>query len=81
MNNIPEGYTYQRCDQYTKEEFLKMFTRPGCKNPSDGVLKYVEDHPKKFYNTDDTIEIHHLSNPVNSLPGGTTKKYWYPYDN
>jgi len=75
MRNIPEGYTYKRCDQYTKEEFLKLYINPGCKNPSKDALKYVTENPKEVYNTDDIIAVHQLKNPVGSLQGGTTKRY------
>lgn len=70
-----EGYTYQRCDRYTVEEFKTIFTQKGCKVPSRNCLEYIAQNPKKIYNTDDEIAVIHMTNPVGRLPRGTTKCY------
>lgn len=80
MKDIPDGYTYKRCDIYTKEEFLNMYSGKAIR---DICEKYIEDNPKENYTTDDEIAIHKIldSRIVNPLEGGrkTTKRYKY-YD-
>ena len=75
---VPEGYTYQRCDQMTSAEFIKSF-------PDDYLLRghakaYVSDNQKATYSIDDQIEVWHMLNTIPPLPGGTTKIYEDPRD-
>lgn len=78
MTNIPEGYTYRRCDQYSADEFLGMFQSDGMR---EIVAAYIKDNPKDIYNTDDEITVHHIHDGlvVNSLNDivhrNTTKQY------
>lgn len=75
MLDIPEGYTYQRCDQYTAEEFIAMYQ---SKDSKERCIQYVKDNPKPFYNTDDEIEMHKPCRDavVNGLGHRkTTKRY------
>jgi len=57
MLDIPEGYTYVRCDQHSGKEFLKMCTKKGHK---DVCEEYMKVNPKDIYNTDDEIAVHQL---------------------
>lgn len=81
MNGIPEGYTYKRCDQYNKEEFLGMFQSEGMRRI---VSEYIRNNPKDTYNTDDEIAVHQIHDGivVNSMNDvehrKTTKRYHYP---
>ena len=78
MNNILEGYTYKRCDQYSKEEFINMFQSGDMRRI---VIEYVENNPKDVYNTDDEIAVHQIHDGlvVKSLNDvahrNTTKQY------
>lgn len=78
MNDIPEGYTYTRCDQYTAEEFAGMFK---SKDVHKIAEDYVKEYPKEMYNTDDEIAIHNIlrERDVTSLmktrQRNTTKRY------
>lgn len=57
MLDIPEGYTYVRCDQYKAEDFAKMYRKGYMR---DACLEYMKEHPKDIYNTDDEIAIHQI---------------------
>jgi len=78
MPAIPEGYTYKRCDLYSKDEFLDMYTSNDMRRI---VTEYIKDNPKDIYNTDDEIAVHHIHDGlvVNSLNDvvhrNTTKQY------
>lgn len=80
MANIPEGYTYTRCDQYTADEFLGMFQSDSMRRI---VGDYIQTHPKDRYNTDDEIAVHQIHDGLvaNSLHdvthSNTTKRYRY----
>lgn len=80
---IPEGYTFERCDQYTKEEFLKRF-KANC--AFEVYKEYVEANPKEYYDTDDEIAVHNIiagrSVPglIHGLNRFTTKRNWYHGD-
>lgn len=86
MLNIPEGYTYIRCDQYTPEEFKQQYTNDKG-HVSLNCIEYMLRNPKNIYNTDDMIAIHNMSleHEVGSmlhLTGkNTTKRYRYGSDN
>lgn len=75
---IPDGYSYTRCDSYTRDEFLAKY---GEEKQADICKKYVEKNPKDCYTTDDEIAIHEMLKEriVNSLAEGfgghTTKRY------
>ena len=45
-----------RCDRYSRDEFLRMFTNPKGE-VSAKALEYVDQHPKDVYDTDDEIAI------------------------
>lgn len=81
MPAIPEGYTYKRCDQYNKDEFLDMYK---SKDMRKIVEEYVTSNLKDLYNTDDEIAVHQIHNDrtVNSMNNvenrRTTKRYHYP---
>lgn len=81
MKDIPEGYTYMRCDQYTAEEFIKNYSNKAAK---EIVREYTQEHPKEFYNTDDEIAVHQMmkERSVVSLKETHgrpyTKRYKYP---
>lgn len=81
MPAIPEGYTYKRCDQYNKEEFLGMFQSGGMRKI---VSEYIRNNPKETYNTDDEIAVRQIHDGmvVNSMNDvehrKTTKRYNYP---
>jgi len=83
MPAIPEGYTYKRCDEYSKDEFLGMYK---SKDMHRIVEDYVKSHPKDIYNTDDEIAVHQIHNDrsVNSMYDvehkRTTKRYHYSYN-
>jgi len=78
MNDIPEGYTYKRCDQYSKEEFLGMFQSEGMRRI---VSEYIKNNPKDTYNTDDEIAVHQIHDGLvvkslnNVVHRNTTKQY------
>lgn len=78
MNDIPEGYTYTRCDQYTAEEFVGMFK---SKDVHKIAEEYVQEHPKEIYNTDDEIAIHdilkgrYVTSLMKTRQRNTTKRY------
>lgn len=76
---IPEGYTYTRCDIYTKDDFLDKYK--SNKNFAD-VLKYVEENDKNEYNVDDEIAIQNIwdSRIVRSLGKASSKLYYYASD-
>ena len=76
MTDIPEGYTYIRCDRYSREEFLRQF---GVGHNYKICKEYVDAHPKEFYTTDDEIALKDLrkERSVTGIPGKTTKKYSY----
>ncbi len=78
--NIPEGWTYTRCDRYTKEEFKARYRQH---LRVDIIEKYIEDNPKEYYDTDDEIAVHYILQE-RSVPGllhgqnrNTTKRTWY----
>lgn len=81
MANIPEGYTYTRCDQYSADEFLGMFQSNDMRRI---VTEYIKDNPKDIYNTDDEIAVHQIHDGlvVNSMNDvehrSTSKRYHYP---
>lgn len=83
MNNIPEGYTYKRCDQYSVDEFLGMFK---SKDMRRIVEEYIRENPKEVYNTDDEIAVHQIHNgrSANSMHDVehrcTTKRYHHEYN-
>ena len=83
--NIPEGYTYTRCDRYTPEQFADMYRNDRGK-VSKKCQEYMANNPKRTYNTDDVIAIHciGLEREVGSmyeLTGKTsTKRYDYDHD-
>ena len=61
---IPEGYTYTRCDKYSAEELIAACShtdefsfcpRKDHRNPH--AVAYVKEHRKKVYTTEDVIEI------------------------
>ena len=54
---IPDGYSYTRCDSYTRDEFLAKY---GEEKQADICKKYVEKNPKDCYTTDDEIAIHEM---------------------
>lgn len=76
--DIPEGYTYIRCDRYSPKEFLEKYkdkeTEKVCK-------EYIAEHKKEYYDTDDEIAIHFLygnrrvNSLSNTLHSRTTKRY------
>ncbi len=78
MVDIPEGYTYTRCDQYSADEFMGMFQSESMRKI---VEAYIEDNPKDIYNTDDEIAVHQIHDGlvVKSLNDvvhrNTTKQY------
>lgn len=78
MNDIPEGYKYIRCDQYSPEAFLELYR---SKEMRKVCQEYIQAHPKEIYTTDDQIAIHGLvrDRRANSLQLGfgrtTTKRY------
>ena len=82
MRAIPEGYTYVRCDQYTPEEFIRMYTNDKGEI-SEYCLEYMRDNPKDIYNTDDQIAIrmNARERDVGSIIAftgkNTTKRYHY----
>ena len=78
--NIPAGWTYTRCDRYTKDEFR---ARHRQHLRVDIIEKYIEDNPKEYYDTDDEIAIHYILQE-RTVPGllhgqnrKTTKRTWY----
>lgn len=80
MKDIPEGYTYTRCDQYSAEEFLEHYTSDRMR---ELCTEYIRDNPKEVYNTDDEIELHKIL-AARETPGllhamnrCTTKRTWY----
>ena len=74
MTDIPDGYSYIRCDRYKPEDFTKMY-REGYMR--DVCEEYVRKHPKEWYDTNDEIAIHTIleSRRVNRLLRHTTKRY------
>ena len=78
--DIPEGYTYKRCDQYSAKEFLKMFQG---KKAKETAQNYLNEHPKEVYDTDDEIAVLDIlkSRVVQSLSSTrhswTTKRTYY----
>jgi len=82
MLDIPEGYTYTRCDQYSADEFMAMFKNDSMRRI---VWEYIQAHPKDRYNTDDEIAVHqiHDDRTVNSMQDvehrTTTKRYSHEY--
>lgn len=61
---IPEGYTYIRCDKYSAEELIaacshtdefSFCTRKQYRNPH--AVAYVKEVKKKVYTTEDVIEV------------------------
>jgi hypothetical protein len=82
---IPDGYSYRRCDRFTRDEFLRMFTRyeKGKAKTSPNALKYVEEHPKEVYTTDDEVAIRsggYMISPrgIYCGYGYTSKRYAFP---
>ena len=80
---IPEGYTFTRCNHYTKKEFMEMY-KDGNGNISFYCVEYMRDHPKKNYTVDDRIAIREIikDHMVGSISGytginnsKTTKRY------
>ena len=80
--DIPEGYSYTRCDQYTPEQFSERFTDNNGKVCLD-CRQYMTEYNKSIYNTDDEIAVIHMGverdvNSMYTLTGrNTTKRYKY----
>ena len=80
--DIPEGYSFERCDIYTPEEFLAGYTSDKMREICE---EYMRENPKDQYDTDDQIAIHRIV-AERSVPGllhgqnrYTTKRVYY-YD-
>lgn len=76
MSNVPEGYTYKRCDRYTPEEFLAMYKSRDMKRV---CREYIQENPKDIYTTDDQIALHERvrdrqANSLQRLYGRKTTK-------
>lgn len=54
---IPDGYSYRRCDRFTRDEFLEMFPGESPWSLRKEALKYVDEHPKDVYTTDDEVAV------------------------
>lgn len=82
---IPAGWTYKRCDRYTKEEFLDLY-RDDRGNVGSTCTEYVMANPKEYYTVDDKIAIRQIKQQravgsMYNLTGkNTTKRYAYDYD-
>lgn len=81
MKSIPEGYIYMRCDQYSPEEFKKLFTDKDGSVDEDCCL-YMLNNPKATYNTDDQIAVYgmHSERSVGSIIARTGKCTTKRYD-
>ena len=76
--SVPEGYTFERCDQYSAEGLIDSF---GSGRMQELAREYVAANPKEVYNTDDEIAIRQMLNPVGCMGNGrTTKRYIDPGD-
>lgn len=82
---IPEGWTYKRCDRFTKEEFLDFYKdEKGRIDPT--CAEYVMTNPKEYYTVADKLEIRQIAKQreVGSLYAitgyRTTKRYSYDHD-
>lgn len=81
---IPEGYSYKRCDVYDAERFVALFRNRKIRKLAE---EYVQANPKARYDTDDLIAVSHMmddryiSNEASgkrghNIPNGyTTKMY------
>lgn len=82
---IPEGYTYIRCDRYSKERFLNLY-RDDDGNVAHCCVEYVAANPKEIYTVDDIIAIYEAARQrevgsMHDITGhNTTKRYAYDYD-
>ena len=82
---IPAGWTYTRCDRYSKERFLNLY-RDDNGNVASSCIEYVAANPKSVYTVDDIIAIRetakqHEVGSMHDITGhNTTKRYAYDYD-
>lgn len=72
--NVPEGYTFKRCDQYSAEELIECF---GTGRMQELAREYISAHPKEVYDTDDEIAIKQMLNPVGCNGDRWTSKHYY----
>ena len=82
---IPAGWTYKRCDRFTKGEFMDMYRNDEGKiGPT--CAEYIMSNPKDYYTVDDKIAIRQIKqqrevNSMYALTGNnTTKRYAYDHD-
>jgi len=85
---IPDGYTYQRCDIYTPNEFRARMSG----YYEEAVNRYISENQKPTYNTDDEIAVRHMRDErcvgrnkarhgyAGGNGGSTTKRWEYTED-
>ena len=77
---IPAGWTYTRCDRYSKEEFLDLY-RDDRGNVGSTCAEYVMANPKEYYTVSDRIAIREMAmqhevGSMHEITGrNTTKRY------
>ena len=77
---IPEGWTYKRCDIFSKEEFMEMYCDDSG-NVCDDCIEYIKNNPKEYYTVSDRIAIREMAmqhevGSMHEITGrNTTKRY------